>query len=97
MRKGVGVGSDPLDMYLGHCLKQWLDQYSPPASGKAQLMLTVSSTSLDQKSRISVLGLAALVIRSGFRVLSYIMSEPPWLESSPSNLAMVFVSTMPIS
>ena len=97
MSPGKDMRSDPLDMYLGHCLKHWLDQYSPPASGKAQLMLTVSSTSLDQNSSISFLGLAALVIRRCFRVLSYILSEPPWLESSPSNLAMVFVSSMPIS
>ena len=96
MSPGKYVGSDPLDLYLGHCLNHWLDQYSPPASAKAQLMLTVSSTSLDQKSSVSFLGLAALVIRRGFRVLSYIMSEPQWLESRPSNLAMVFVSTMPI-
>ena len=94
MSPGNYVGSDPLDMYLGHCLKHWLDQCSPPASGRAQLMLTLSSTSLDQRSSISFLGLVAPVIRRGIRVLYYIMSEPPWLESSPSNLAMVFVSTL---
>ena len=91
------VESDPLDMYMGRCIKFWLDQYSPPASGRAQLLMAASSISTAQQVSKPFLGLVALVLRRGLRELSYLMTGPYELEPMPSKMAMVFVTPMSLS
>ena len=97
MNPGYEVESDPLDMYMGRCIKHWLDQYSPPSSGRAQLLLAASSISTTQQPSTPFLGLVALVLRRGVRALSYLMAGPHELEPMPSKMAMVFVTPMSLS
>lgn len=97
MNLGYEVESDPLDMYMGRCIKYWLDQYSPPASGRAQLLMAASSVSTTQQISTPFLGLVALVLRRGLRALSYLMAGPHELEPMPSKMAMVFITPMPLT
>jgi hypothetical protein len=97
MNPGYEVESDPLDMYMGRCIKYWLDQYPPPASGRAKLLLSASSMPMAQQVNKPFLGLVALVLRRGLRGLSYLMAGPHELETMPSKMAMVFVTPMSLS
>jgi hypothetical protein len=97
MNPGYEVESDPLDMYMGRCINHWLDQHPPPASGRAQLLMSASSISMAQQVSRPFLGLVAFVLRRGLRGLSYLMTGPYELEPMPSKMAMVFVTPMSLS
>jgi hypothetical protein len=66
MSPGKYVESDPVDMYLRHCLNHWLDQYSPPAGGKARL-LRVASLKPTVRRKYTALAPALMQLMHAFR------------------------------
>jgi len=54
------AGSDPLDLYLGLFLKNWLAQQSPPAGVEARLLQAASFTTPTVRRRNMDLALALI-------------------------------------
>jgi len=70
------AGSDPLDLYLGLYLKNWLAQQSSPTRGRTQLLRMASAMSRDSHRNCTYVGLVWSGLRRAVVILSNLIKEP---------------------
>ena len=70
------AGSDPLDLYLGLYLKNWLAQQSSPTRGRTQLLRMASAMSRDSHRNRTYVGLVWSGLRRAVVILSNLIKEP---------------------
>jgi len=74
------AGSDPLDLYLGLFLKNWLAQQPTPALGKARLLSLASAIPRDRRRNCTYFGLVWSGLRRAVVILSNLIKEPVMYE-----------------
>lgn len=68
--------SDPLDLYLGLFLKNWLAQQPTPALGKVWLFSLASEMSRDRRRNFTCFGLVWSGLRRAVVILYNLIKEP---------------------
>ena len=74
------AGSDPLDLYLGLFLKNWLAQQPTPALGKVRLLSLASAIPRDRRKNWTYFGLIWSGLRRAIIILSNLIKEPVMYE-----------------